>query len=762
MATPQLSPGILVREVDLTVGRADNVLDNIGAIAGPFRLGPIDTPIQVSNEEELIKNFGKPLSTDRQYEYWMSAASYLSYGGVLKVVRADDDDLGNANAGVGIASTTVIGATGGLKIESFDDYQENHTSDTSFYYAGKHPGSWANGLKVCQIDDQADQIIGINTTSLEDYGCTIGAGVTAALTNLVIPGAGTTSTFTGHLKGIVTGVSTDATNGDSKFDVKIVSRVSSAGTEFPISYATNSLTNSFKTTTEGAGAGIAATTVFFVNSSGINTGEPNAANTAVSAEIVTAVDWYDQQTLGLENSTVFWKSLAPRPTTNKYVSDRGGKNDGIHVAVVDDLGTITGIQGNILEKFTGLSKAKDAVSNINSPEKIYYKDFIANRAENIYAGFNPSQSEDTFHNTLPVATGFGTGFVANTTAQGLWSQNAQSTTFAGIGNVTYSLGGGTDYSSVSGKIPAPGENGAMLATLGDLKTAYDTLSNKDEQAVDFLIMGPGCSTRDLSQSKANHLIGIAEARKDCMATIGPHRADLVNIANSTTQTNNLLEYYSPLTSSSFATFDSGYKYMFDRFNNEFRFVPTNGDTAGLMVRTAIESFPWFSPAGEQRGVINNAIKLAYNPTKDQRDQLYPQRINSFITKPGVGTLLFGDKTALSFASAFDRINVRRLFLTIEQALESAAEAQLFELNDELTRANFRNIVEPFLRDVEAKRGLSGFLVICDTSNNTPDIIDNNEFRADIFLKPARSINYVTLTFVATRTGVSFEEVAGRV
>ena len=762
MATPQLSPGILVREVDLTVGRADNVLDNIGAIAGPFRLGPIDTPIQVSNEEELIKNFGKPLSTDRQFEYWMSAASFLSYGGVLKVVRADDDDLGNANAGVGIASTTVIGTTGGLKIENFDDYQENHESDTTFYYAAKHPGSWANGLKVCQIDDQADQIIGINTTSLEDYGCTIGAGVTAALTNVVIPGAGTTAAFTGHLKGIVTGVSTDATNGDSKFDVKIVSRVSSAGTEFPISYATNSLTNSYKTTTEGAGAGIAATTVFFVNSSGINTGEPNAANTAASAEIVTAVDWYDQQTLGLENSTVFWKSIAPRPSTNKYASDRGGKNDGIHVAVVDDLGTITGIQGNILEKFVGLSKAKDAISNVNSPEKIYYKDFLANRAENIYAGFNPSQSEDTFHNTLPVATGFGTGFVANTTAQGLWSQNAQNTTFAGIGNVTYSLGGGTDYTSVSGKVPAPGENGGMTATLGDLKTAYDTLSNKDEQAVDFLIMGPGLGSRDLSQSKANHLIAIAEARKDCMATIGPHRADLVNISNSTTQTNNLLEYFSPLTSSSFVTFDSGYKYMFDRFNNQFRFVPANGDTAGLMVRTAIESFPWFSPAGEQRGVINNAIKLAYNPTKDQRDLLYPQRINSYITKPGVGTLLFGDKTGLSFASAFDRINVRRLFLTVEQALESAAEAQLFELNDELTRANFRNIVEPFLRDVEAKRGLSGFLVICDTSNNTPDVIDNNEFRADIFLKPARSINFITLTFVATRTGVSFEEVAGRV
>ena len=181
-----------------------------------------------------------------------------------------------------------------------------------------------------------------------------------------------------------------------------------------------------------------------------------------------------------------------------------------------------------------------------------------------------------------------------------------------------------------------------------------------------------------------------------------------------------------------------------------------------MARTALTAYPWFSPAGEQRGVINNAIKLAYNPTKAQRDKLYPLRVNSLVTKPGVGTLLFGDKTALSYASAFDRINVRRLFLTVEQALERAAEAQLFELNDELTRANFRNIVEPYLRDVQAKRGLFGFLVVCDTSNNTPDVIDNNEFRADIFLKPAKSINYITLSFVATRTGISFEEVAGRV
>ena len=302
----------------------------------------------------------------------------------------------------------------------------------------------------------------------------------------------------------------------------------------------------------------------------------------------------------------------------------------------------------------------------------------------------------------------------------------------------------------------------MKATLADLMTSYRLFSNKDEVAVDYLIMGPGCDNEFDSQAKANQLLSIAGDRKDCMATISPHRANVVNVTNTETQTENVINFFSPIASSSYGVFDSGYKYMYDRFNNEFRYVPCNGDVAGLMTRTNIVAYPWFSPAGQQRGVINNAVKLAYNPSKSQRDRLYPQRINSFITTPGIGTLLFGDKTALGYASAFDRINVRRLFLTIEQALEKAAQAQLFELNDELTRANFRNIVEPYLRDVQAKRGLYGFLVICDTTNNTPDVIDNNEFRADIFLKPAKSINYVTLTFVATRTGISFEEVAGRV
>ena len=314
------------------------------------------------------------------------------------------------------------------------------------------------------------------------------------------------------------------------------------------------------------------------------------------------------------------------------------------------------------------------------------------------------------------------------------------------------MAGGVDYQA----------GGGMAATLGSLNTSYRLFGNKDDISVDFLIMGPGLTVESETQAKANLLISLAEGRKDCMATVSPHRANVVGVNDTDTITDNILRYYSSLSSSSYAVFDTGYKYTYDRFNNEFRYLPTNADVAGLMVRTAIEAYPWFSPAGLTRGALNNAVKMAYNPTKAQRDVLYGSRINSIVNQRGSGIILFGDKTALSYASAFDRINVRRLFLTVEQALEGAANAQLFELNDTVTRSNFVNIVEPYLRDVEAKRGLYGFLVVCDETNNTPDIIDNNEFRADIYLKPTKSINYITLTFVATRTGVSFEEVVGTV
>lgn len=730
MATPQLSPGIITREVDLTVGRADNVSTNVGAIAGPFAIGPVEEPILVTNETDLINTFGKPLSTDSQYEYWMTASSYLTYGGILRVVRSNGSTLNNANAGVGAASTT------SAKVKNYDDYNASWSSDSvNFYYAAKNPGSWANNLKVCVIDDAADQTIGINTTSLSAAGALVGYGVTAAL-NTVVPGVGSTSVIGGYLKGIITGVTTSA-SGSSSINVKVVSRVSAAGTEISIDYSEYSSAASFDT----------SDSLYFVNNSGINTGSSATAPYTPT----TVSDWYKSQTLGLTNSTVLWSSIAPKPTTNAYSLSRSGKNDGLHIVVVDDLGTVTGVQGTILEKFVNLSKADDSVSNVNSPTKIYYKNFLANTSSYLYAGRNPSSSADTYHGTSPIASGFSTSFTPVTTADGLWGQNAQGKTFSVVGNKTYTLGGGVDYSA----------SGGMSATLGELSDAYDLFANKTEVDIDFLINGPGLLDESQSQAKANKLISIAEARKDCIACISPHRSGVVNQTNSTTQTNNIVRFFSSLTSSSYAVFDSGYKFTYDRFNDTFRYIPCNGDIAGLMVRTTILSFPWFSPAGQQRGSLNNVIKLAYTPNKDQRDSLYEVRVNSIINSPGAGTILFGDKTALGYPSAFDRINVRRLFITIEQALESAAQAQLFEINDETTRAAFVSIVDPFLRDIQAKRGLYDYRVICDTTNNTPDIVDNNEFRADIFLKPVKSINYITLTFVATRTGVSFEEVTGR-
>ena len=732
MATPQLSPGVITREVDLTVGRADNVLANVGAIAGPFSIGPVEESVDIVTEQQLINTFGKPISTDSQYEYWMSASSYLSYGGVLKVARVDGSTLNNGNAGVGAASTTTA------KIKNFDDYNSNWAGDAvNFTYAAKNPGTWANNLKVCTIDDLADQTIGITTTDLSSMGAVLGYGVTTNL-NGTLAGSGTTSNFTGYLKGIITGVATDSTNGASTIDVKIVSRVSGAGTETAISYAEASPLASFETNS----------TLYFVNNSGINTGL-SADNLGIAG---TVTDWYNNQTLGLTNSTIFWKQIAPKPITNQFSATRNSKNDAMHIVAVDDNGSITGVQGNILEKHISISKASDSVSAVNSPQKIFYKNYLANFSEYVYAGRNPSAAGDAYHGTVPTATGFSSGFTPVSTANGLWGQATQGVTFSSVGNVTYTFAGGVDYSA----------SGGMNATLADLVTAYDLFSNKDEISVDFLINGPGLGSEDESQAKANKLISIAESRQDCVAVISPYKASVVDITNTSTQTNNIVKFFAPLTSSSYAVFDSGYKYTYDRFNNLFRYIPCNADIAGLMVRTDIEQFPWYSPAGQARGTLNNAIKLAYNPSKAQRDTLYESRINSIINQPGSGVILFGDKTALSFASAFDRINVRRLFLTVEKALERVAQAQLFEFNDQITRANFVNVVEPYLRDVQAKRGLFDFRVICDESNNTPEVVDNNEFRADIFLKPTKSINYVTLTFVATRTGVSFEEVTGRV
>ena len=812
MATPQLSPGLVVREIDQTLGRVGNIVDTTGALAGPFKIGPVDgTPIRITTQQEFINTFGTPLGTDRQYEYWMTGSEYLSYGGVLSVVRTDGSNLNNANAGTDEAYAS------SFKIKNFDDYEANYTDTTSVYWSARNPGEWANKLKVCVIDGSADQKIGISYTNPIGVGFTVGYGVTTGITTS-LAGDGTTSSFTGYLKGIITGVTTDSTDGNSSIDVKIVSRVSYAATQYnqtletttsqivaanstiiAVESLTGISTLDTLTLSNASGQNIQNWTVTAVGSTGVTIGANTygviAAGYAVtfsrlvtiggtetsidyqesdrsasftssdtlyisntvdgngepvnsaSSAVASVEDWYDAQTLGLTNNTVYWKSFAPKPKTSNYVAQRKGANDTLHVAIVDDTGEVTGVEGNLLEVWKGLSKASDAVLDGNNPTKSYYKTFIQNNSQYVYAGYNPSIAYDATWNTYPKPTGFSTQFTANTFSEGVWNQNAQGVTFSGLGNVSYTLTGGADY----------GASGGMTAALSSLKTSYELFNNKDETAVDYLLMGPSGASLLESQAKANLLISIANTRKDCIACISPHREGIVGVTNATTKTNNILEFYSSVSSSSYAVFDSSWKYTYDRFNNEFRYVPCNGDVAGLCVRTSINAFPWFSPAGARRGILNNAVKLAYNPNKDQRDLLYSARINPISNVRGSGIQLFGDKTGLSYASAFDRINVRRLFLTVEQALEGAANAQLFEINDDETRDNFTNIVTPYLRDIQSNRGIENFSVICDQSNNTPDVVDNNEFRADIFIQPTKSINYITLTFVATRTGISFAE-----
>ena len=416
MATPQLSPGILVREVDLTVGRADNVLQNNGAIAGPFSLGPVSEAVDITTEEELIEVFGQPISTDRHYEYWMTASSFLSYGGRLKVVRVDGSNLNNANAGVGIGSTT-------LKIKNFDDYNANYSSATDFYYAGKNPGTYLSELKVATIDDFGDQVIGVTTDDPGASNIKVGFGLTMALSGTEA-GVGTTKSVDGFLKGIITGVTTDSTNSNSTIVVKVTSRVSGAGTETAINYVQSDPLRSFQ---PGA-------TIIPVNNSGIDTGKGTGIFAGAAG---TVTDWYDGQTLGLTNATVFWKEIAPKPTTSQYVSDRNGKNDGMHVVIVDDTGSVTGIKGNILEKNTFISKASDTVSALASPERTFYKDYLAQGSRYVYAGGNVSAARDSFHLTEPVATGFSTSFTKFTTSEGLFGQLAQDVTFSAVGNKTY-------------------------------------------------------------------------------------------------------------------------------------------------------------------------------------------------------------------------------------------------------------------------------------------------------------------------------------
>ena len=403
------------------------------------------------------------------------------------------------------------------------------------------------------------------------------------------------------------------------------------------------------------------------------------------------------------------------PGTSSFVEGKGGSNDELHIIVIDEGGLFTGTAGTILEKFAYVSKASDAKKTDGSNN--YYKNVINNQSKYIYWMDHPTDVQNW---GTPV---FGTA----TTYDDL------------ITAVTHSLTGGVDSS-------APSD--------GDLQDGFALYANAETYDISLIPLG------NVSSTVANFVISnVAETRLDCVVFLSPNNGGAPIVGSTSAEINDIVGYKEDVAiSSSYAVIDSGSKYQYDRYNDVYRWVPLNGDVAGLCARTDYTSDPWFSPGGMTRGQVKNAIKLGVNPNKTQRDELYKNGVNPVVSFPGEGTVLYGDKTMLAKPSAFDRINVRRLFIVLEKAIATAAKFQLFEFNDSFTRAQFKNIVEPFLRDVQGRRGVTDFRVVCDETNNTAEVIDGNNFVADIYIKPNRSINFITLNFVAARSGVNFEEI----
>lgn len=650
-----ISPGIVIKERDLTTAVVTNSQSITGAFASTFAKGPVGEITTISSQSELLETYGKPGASNA--EDWFVASEFLNYGGRLAVVRAE--------TGTNSANT---GSNAALNVRNSADWEGGLGSGETF--VAKTPGTWGNALRVIVADRGADQIITLAN----------------APTN--VPAAGAAVTFNLAAGGTATGELISIGSNDTVLTVVL---------DDP--------------------------TVLISTADALDDG---AAADVVINEVA---DWWSNTSVG----GVSLSAIGPRPGTSQYASDRSIKYDEVHVAVVDSTGAISGTAGTVIERLTYLSKLTDGRGTEN--QATYYKTAINQGSEYIYTG----------------ATVAGAYAPSSTDAGDAW---AQASTDAGVSMFTLALATSTDL--------ADGADDYAY-TAGEIDSAYEVFSETEDATVDFVLMGGSMATETDTKAKAGSVMAIAQNRKDCIAFISPHRGNQVGTSGALTrslQKTNTINFFNSLASTSYAVFDSGYKYMYDRFNDLYRWVPCNGDVAGLCVSTSATLEDWFSPAGTNRGGLRNAVKLAYNPTQSDRDELYQARINPIVSLPGSGTVLFGDKTALASPSAFDRINVRRLFLAVQKRAETLAKGVLFEQNDATTRVGFASALNSFMAEIQARRGVTDFLVVCDESNNTASVVDRNEFVAEIYIKPTRSINYITVTLTATKSGVSFSEVIG--
>ena len=697
-----VSPGVKVKEIDLT-NVVPAVATSIGAIACPFEKGPVSEVTNISSEEQLVKTFGKPQTTSNHYEWWFSAANFLQYANQLNVVRVESGIL-NATAG----ST-------GLLIRNTDHYLESYSTGQGSVgeWASRTAGTHGNsvGVSICSSANNYSQNA-VTTTSAEEAA----GQTTISVSDATVFSVGDIVNF--------------GESGGHEYEVTSVNDSGSSDTIV------------IKLKDNANGEGLQSTV-----SSGTN----------------------------IRRRWRFYDLFDAAPGTSTYASENDrGTLDEVHIVVYDTSGSLSGFSVDadgqrtnaVLETYANLS----VNNNAKGPQgdSIFYPDVIYRQSQFVYwmdhnsGGTNWGTDVDGTQEGDILLDGTdssssnagdkllldGTDSSGTDTGDNVDLEDGSST-YAVLDLPTRSeLSGGTDDYAV---------------TAGELDTAYNRFADTESIDVNLILGGRGGGSGDTSTTQDTHVTMITklvEERKDCIAFVSPYRSATVGVNSSTTQTDNVIDAFDLCPSSSYVVFDSGYKYMYDKYNDLFRFVPLNGDIAGLCANTDQVADSFFSPAGFTRGRVRGAIKLSYNPNNAERDRLYRARVNPVVNFSGQGVTLFGDKTALSKPSAFDRINVRRLFLLLEKAIATASKFQLFEFNDEFTRAQFRNLIEPFLRDIQGRRGITDFSVVADASNNTGEVIDRNEFVADIFIKPSRAINFITLNFVATRTGVSFSEVGG--
>ena len=665
----QVSPGVQVKEIDLT-NVVPAVATSIGASAGAFEKGPVNSPTLITSEEELLRIFGRPQNTSNQFESWFTVANFLAYTDACFVTRAE-------------SAITNAGATGGVLIRDDEHYENSFNTGQGSVgeWAARTAGTHGNslGVSICPSGTAYQQSLGANNL--------VNQNDVAVGDNAITVDNADESGFAINVGDLLSFYSdanyTSPVDNFREYEVTAVNTTS------------NVITLRLKDNPDGVGF-----------------------QTAIPDNSFVLRRWK------------FYDLFTSAPGTSAYATQNGrGTGDEMHVVVYDTTGDITGNdndvagqnQSSVIETYSNLSKNSSAKSP--QGDSIYYADVIFRQSAFIYW---------MDHNSA------GTNWGTDTTSA-----------YTAVNTPTLTtLSGGTDDYAV---------------TAGEMQLSFEKYLDSDNIEVNLLLGGSSSLTTDSAAGQdtfVTMITNVVETRKDCVGFVSPYRSATVGVADSNTQTDNVQDAFDLCPSSSYMVFDSGYKYMYDKYNDVYRFVPLNGDTAGLCANTDRVADAWFSPGGLNRGNVRNAIKLSYNPNKANRDFLYRARVNPVVNFPGQGVVLFGDKTALSKPSAFDRINVRRLFLVLEKAISTAAKFQLFEFNDEFTRAQFRNLIEPFLRDVQGRRGITDFLVKCDATNNTGEVIDRNEFVADIFIKPARSINFITLNFIAVRTGVSFSEVGG--